>query len=195
MARGRVLHRRSSLSIASAGPDKASTLSTATRRLLDLGHRRISMLCRWPRRIPEPGKSERAFLKQLMEAGIEVSKFHLPDWDESKEGFLTMLNSLFGTTPPTALIVDEAFLFNATYYALSQRGLRIPEDVSLICTDSDPVFAWCQPSVAHMDWDYRPTIRRTVRWVNNVGHGKNDRRQTNTKAEFVEGGTIGPAKV
>jgi hypothetical protein len=27
-----------------------------------------------------------------------------------------------------------------------------------------------------------------------VSHGKDDRRQTLTKAEFVAGGTIGPAK-
>ena len=39
---------------------------------------------------------------------------------------------------------------------------------------------------------YRPVVRRVVRWVNNVARGKNDRRQTLTKAEFVEGGAIGP---
>jgi hypothetical protein len=43
-------------------------------------------------------------------------------------------------------------------------------------------------------WDYRPVVRRVVRWAANVSHGKDDRRQTLTKAEFVEGGTIGPAK-
>ncbi len=32
-----------------------------------------------------------------------------------------------------------------------------------------------------------------VRWVNNVALGKDDRSQTLTKAEFVEGGTVGPA--
>ena len=34
--------------------------------------------------------------------------------------------------------------------------------------------------------------RRIVRWADNVARGKDDRRQTLTKAEFVEGGTIGP---
>jgi len=31
-----------------------------------------------------------------------------------------------------------------------------------------------------------------VTWAANVSRGKEDRRQTMTKAEFVEGGTIGP---
>ena len=46
--------------------------------------------------------------------------------------------------------------------------------------------------VAHIGWDYRPTVRRVIRWVNNTALGKDDRRQSFTKAEFVEGGTIGP---
>ena len=70
----------------------------------------------------------------------------------------------------------------------------MPEDVSLICTDSDPNFAWCEPSIAHIRWDYLPVVRRIVRWAANVSIGKTDLRQTSTKAEFVEGGTIGPAK-
>ena len=105
-----------------------------------------------------------------------------------------MLDSLFGgPTPPTALILDEAFEFHATYHHLSRRGLKIPQDVSLVCTDADPGFAWCEPPVSHIRWDYRPVVRRIVRWANNVSHGKDSRRQTLTKAEFVEGGTIGPA--
>ena len=49
------------------------------------------------------------------------------------------------------------------------------------------------PSVAHIRWDYRPVLRRIVRWTNNIARGKEDRRQTSTKAEFVEGGTVGLA--
>jgi hypothetical protein len=35
-------------------------------------------------------------------------------------------------------------------------------------------------------------IRRIVRWSNNVSRGKDDKRKTLTKAEFIDGGTIGP---
>jgi hypothetical protein len=36
-------------------------------------------------------------------------------------------------------------------------------------------------------------VRRIVHWVNNVARGKDDLRQTLTKIEIVEGGTMGPA--
>ncbi len=48
--------------------------------------------------------------------------------------------------------------------------------------------------MAHISWDVRKAAQRAVRWAANVRRGKNDRRQTNIKAEFIEGGTIGPAK-
>jgi hypothetical protein len=37
-------------------------------------------------------------------------------------------------------------------------------------------------------------VRRVVRWADNVARGKEDRRQTLTKMEFIEGGTIGPVQ-
>ena len=95
--------------------------------------------------------------------------------------------------PPTAVIANESFLFNAVYHHLSNHGLRVPQDVSLICTELDRNHTWCRPSVAHIRWDHRPVMRRVVRWANNVARGNKDLRQTLTKATFVEGGTIGPA--
>ena len=95
-------------------------------------------------------------------------------------------------TPPTALIIQEAVLFAAAQQFLARRGLRVPEDVSLICTDADPTFAWCRPTVAYIGWDSRPVVRRIVRWAANLSSGKTDVRQVLTPAEFVPGGTIGP---
>ncbi len=185
--------RRGRVSIAAAGPNKAPPFAAATGRLIELGHRRISLVCRRQRRLPQPGPPERAFLDELVAHGILTGDFNLPDWEESKKGFVTLLDSLFGTTPPTALILEETFLYNAAHHFLAGRGLRVPKDVSLVCTDHDPDAAWCEPSVAHIRWDYRPVVRRVVRWAANISHGKQDLRQTLTKAEFVDGGTIGPA--
>lgn len=185
----------SGLPIASVVPDKAAVFADLTRRLVALGHNRITFLCRGQLRLPQPARTTSAFLDALKAAGIAIGTFNLPDWEESKEGFERILESLFGHTPPTALIPDEPLLYHAAVQFLMKRRLRVPEDVSLICTDADPGFAWCNPSVSHIRWDYRPVVHRIVRWANNVAKGKDDRRQTRTKAEFVEAGTVGPAPV
>jgi DNA-binding LacI/PurR family transcriptional regulator/DNA-binding transcriptional regulator YhcF (GntR family) len=181
------------LPLAGTKPDKIPPLIDAIRQLLSHGHRRISILCRRQHRLPQPAKWLRASLNELEAASITTGAFNIPDWEESPQGFVRLLESLFGgPTPPTALILDEAILYHAAYHHLAQRGLRVPDDVSLVCTDADLDFAWCQPSVAHIRWDYRPVLRRVVRWANNVAKGNDDRRQRFTKAEFVEGGTVGP---
>ena len=178
--------------MAGVGPDKTAVYRSVTKRLLELGHRRISLLARAERRVPTPGAVEQAFLDELGAHGIDPGSYHLPDWEETGDGLVTRLEALFRATPPTALIVDEPPFFFATMQFLMSRGLRVPHDVSVVCMDSDPYFTWLRPSVSHIAWDRRLVVRRIVRWAGNVASGKEDTTQTMTKAVFIEGGTVGP---
>jgi DNA-binding LacI/PurR family transcriptional regulator len=187
--------RRREMMIAGAGPNKAPAMRDVVRRLVKLGHRRIVFFVRSERRKPQPGALERAFLEELEAQGISTGAYHLPDWDESAEGLLGCLDGLFNVTPPTALIFDEAFLFASAQQHLAQKGILAPRDVSLVCCDPpEAALAWMRPSVAHIRWDHRPVVRRIVHWARNVSHGRKDLRQSETVAEFVDGGTIGPAR-
>ena len=184
--------RRRGLPLAGTGPDKPPAMAAATRRLIELGHRRIVLLNRAERRLPVPGATEQAFLATLKAHGITPSRYHLPDWEESIEGFHARLTELFRVTPPTALIISEAQFWVAALQFCAGRGLHVPADVSLVCTDGSSDFAWCLPPVSHIRWDTGPVLRRIIRWVTHVSRGVRDVRQTLTKAEFVEGGTIAP---
>jgi DNA-binding LacI/PurR family transcriptional regulator len=186
--------RRRDLPIAGAGPDKANAYREVVRHLVGLGHRRIVLVALSARRLPEPGLPERAFLSELDAHGIPTGTYHLPDWDECPEGLQRLMDSLIEMTPPTALLIDEAYLFHAVKHHLSATGLRIPDDVSLICTDPDRTFEWHLPSIAHIRWESDPLVRRILRWAENVACGREDRRQLSTQAEFVVGGTVGPLK-
>lgn len=179
--------------MAGAGPDKVDTYQEVVRRLVELGHRRVVMLALKMRRLPTPGAGERAFLDEMEAQGIPTSSYNLPDWEESPEGMRQVLDSLFQVTPPSALIVDEAFLFHAVKYHLSRQKIAVPEDVSLICTDPSRTFVWCQPEISHIAWDSKPVVQRIVQWAHNISRGKKDVQQTVTPAIFVEGGTIGAA--
>lgn len=184
--------QRQGLRIAGFGPDKVPAYAAATRQLIGLGHTRIVLLCRRIRRLPSPGLSERAFLEELNAAGIKTGEYNLPDWVEYDGGFQKCLESLFRVTPPTALVVDEAPWFVATLQFLAQRGIRVPADVSLVCTDDDAAFAGCAPPIARMAWDPGPLVRRIVAWAAHVSRGKSDLRQTTTPSVFIPGGTMAP---
>ncbi|BCX46293.1 hypothetical protein HAHE_02010 [Haloferula helveola] len=188
-----VFGRRRGLPIAGAGPDKTGAMRKAVSRLAGLGHVRIVLLTRTDRRLPVPGASETAFLESLEEMGIAGGDYNLPSWEDHPEDFQRVLNSLFAVSPPTAIIVDTVELYLSTQQFLLKQGLAVPRDVSLVCTDSSPVFDWCQPRIAHIHWDTRPLVRRVVRWAANVSKRRRDLRQSLIRATLVEGGTIAPA--
>jgi len=114
---------------------------------------------------------------------------------DNPQGFLHYLNSLFQRTPPTALIIDAKELFDATQQFLVHHGIRLPQDTSIVCSDPHPTFAWCHPTIAHIRYDSNIWVRNTMRWVNKLARGENDRSQMIRKSKFVEGGTIGPVKI
>jgi len=186
--------RMRKLVIAGAGLDMPTACAAATRELIGLGHRRIVLVSPRMHRLPEPGATDRACLDEMEAHGIQTGPYNLPTWDENIQGFQNLLESLFRTTPPTALVVDGVPLFAALQQFLGRRGIRAPEDVSLVSTDFDPGFAWCQPSIAHIRWDTRLVVRRIVRWVDHVAKGRRDLGQTFIPAEFVAGGSVGPVK-
>jgi len=180
---------KAGLPIAGISPFKGPL---AVRRLIALGHRRIVMLVRGERLKPKPALYEQAFLDEIQNHGIIAGAYNLPDWGNSPEEFYRCLDSLFQLSPPTALLVSEPKLFIAARDYLSQRGIIAPRDISMACDDPDESFTWCKPAIAHFRWDTAPVSRRILRWAEHVDHGKEDRRQSYVKAEFYEGGTIGP---
>lgn len=189
-----VIGRLASVDIAGVGTLKTPAMDQAVKRLVELGHRRIVMMTRPERRRPTPGLFERNFLESLAASGIPVGSYHLPDWDNHPASFGQCLDALFAHTPPTAIFFSEVPLYVSALHHFCARGIRVPQDVSMICHDPDPAFDWGNPAVAHFDWDTRLLTRHVLRWVRRVSQGKASRRQQLIKAKFIEGGTIGPAK-
>jgi hypothetical protein len=55
-----------------------------------------------------------------------------------------------------------------------------------------PYFRRYQPSISHTLTNYNAMVNRIVRWASNINQGKEDIGQKRIKAEFIEGGSIGP---
>lgn len=188
-----IFGRRRSVPIASVGPDKVAALHASVSRLVELGHRRIVLMAREERRHPYPGHVEAKFLEALEHHGITPGAFHLPEWKDDPGSFHKCLESLFEHTPPTALIFDEAQFYVAGLQHLAQMKLSPPGDVSLVSCDNHAIFDWCRPSVSHIQWGGDPIVDRVILWLRQIAKGINQRKAWFTPAEFIEGGSIGPA--
>jgi len=162
--------------IPSFGPDKVPAVRIAVQRLVELGHRRIVMLCLSVGRTPKPSYMKRAFFKELETQGIQTGPYNLPDWEENRVGFQKSLDSLFGLTPPTALVIDESALLSARLQFCTKRGLQIPRDFSLVSSARDVSFEWCHQSISHISRPVHPITKRIVEWADNVTHGKISRK-------------------
>jgi DNA-binding LacI/PurR family transcriptional regulator len=184
--------RKGNLSIASTGPDKLPAFLSATRHLVSMGHRRIVFITPEPNRRPNPARVPRAFLNELTAHGIPTGEFNLPDWKETPEGFANLLQELFRSTPPTAMIIDEVPKVIAAMQFLLQRGIKVPEQVSLVSTDHDRL-GWCHPGIAHIKWDAAKISTHILRWIRAVEKGKDHRKTIYIPAEFIPGGSIGAA--
>ncbi len=184
--------RTGGLKIARTGPDHVPAILSATRELIALGHRRIVLINLKTRRNPTHGKVERAFLHEMAAHKIPTGDYNMPDWKETPEGFSALLESLFHSTPPTALIIDEQTRLLATMQFLLRVGIQVPKQVSLVASDEQSL-DWCHPGFAHLTWDNAPIIRRVVRWVAAVGRGRGDCKTINYPAKFISGGSIGAA--
>lgn len=184
--------RHHGMTMARVEPDRSVAYAGLANELIGLGHRKMVMMARHGRRMPTPGPNEQTFLDVLGQNGIQVSSYHLPDWVETGAGYQEALERLFKLTPPTAIIVDDVSLFTVTLQFLAGRGLKVPADVSLACTENEQSLGWCEPEVSHISWNRDEMINRVLKWAKRISMGKPDVGATSCKAWFVRGGTIGP---
>ena len=92
---------------------------------------------------------------------------------------------------PAEVAANTPLLF-AVMNFLVRRGIRVPDQVSLLTTDLDATLEWCHPAIAHMRWNEAPVIRHTLRWAAAVRRGTVDRKVHFSPAEFVPAASIGP---
>ena len=164
------------------------------RRLLALGHKRIVMICLSHLRQPVPSAYVSRFTAELDTHQIPWSyPFNVPEWEETPAGFRALLTRLFAVSPPTALMIDETPRLMAALGFLAERGLRVPEQVSLFVGQWDSSLAWTDPPIAHVHWDDSPLVRRVVHWLDAAAKGCPDRKTVLFPAEFVPGGSIAAA--
>ncbi len=185
----------SGLPIASISLDYISVYKQLLEKLISLGHQRIVSLSREnkPTEIEIQLARPNIIAQTLSAHGLSFSSYNWPCFENDPAKLHRCLDRLFRGTPPSAFIVDEPFLATVVYHHLLQRGLKVPGDVSLFCSEPATTLGWGQTVISHLNWSNKATVRPVLRWINNVALGREDLSHSLIKVDYVEGDTIGPA--
>lgn len=185
----------SGLPLAAISLDFRVVFKRVIEKLISLGHRRIVCLSRenkpteYERQLASPGPVAQA----LSAHGLSFSSYNWPCFENDPVKLHRCLDRLFHGTPPSAFVVDESFLATVVYHNLIQRGLKVPEDISMFCGDPATTLGWSQTVFSHLNWSNKAMVRPTLRWIKNVALGREDLSHSLVKVDYVEGDTIGPA--
>ncbi|MGH2617477.1 MAG: LacI family DNA-binding transcriptional regulator [Thermomicrobiales bacterium] len=119
--------------------DNALGIALAVEHLVGLGHRRIGFVSWRPRSLTNRQERLQGYADALAAHGIEFEPaligFAEDGWSDGVDRTLELLS---GLDPPTAIISASSMLNLQVLAAIKRRGLRVPEDISVVGYDDSP---------------------------------------------------------
>jgi LacI family transcriptional regulator len=107
----------------------------ATNHLLELGHRRVAMIS-GPRHLSNARKRLQGFRKTLRSAQLVVPHEYIEFGDfREQSGRIAAAKLLSNEVPPTAILVANNEMMAGALFAIRQRRIKVPRDLSLIGFD------------------------------------------------------------
>lgn len=133
------------------------------------GHQRICLLIQEPQYAGDR-ESEAGFEEGLQVAAARGASGYIQRHDGSREGLLKALDRLVTARQrPQALIIARSSCALTVCTALLQRGLRIPQDMALICRDDDSFLDESVPQIARYSVTASTFAKRIFRLVRQPG--------------------------
>lgn len=119
----------------------------ATRHLIELGHRRIAHIAGMGTQADAVRRKE-GFLQAHADAGLPVEPRLIVEGNFMESGGTQAMHQLLDTGVPfTALFCANDQTAWGALLALQRRGLRVPDDVSLVGFDDLPPSAYMSPPI------------------------------------------------
>ncbi|MFC6023375.1 LacI family DNA-binding transcriptional regulator [Plantactinospora solaniradicis] len=164
-----LLNAISSESLPCVLPDDERAGRTVTTALIEQGHRdRIALIGRnrLKERDPEVSLAPPARLRGIRDtlsasgAALYAEAF-CSDW-LPEHGYAAMRTLLRKPDRPSAVICMNDRLAFGAYQALGEAGLAVPDDISLVSFDDDPIAAWLRPGLSTAALPHEQMGRRAV---------------------------------
>lgn len=134
-------------------------VADATRYLIGLGHRRIGLVA-GPHGFRSAAERRAGFELAIAEAGIKLPRSLIAEGSYRFDSGLAAGDRLLDVSPrPTAIVASNDEMAAGVLHAAKQRGLSVPDDLSLIGFDDTPIAAHIWPPLTTVRWPIIPMAR------------------------------------
>lgn len=128
--------------------DNARCAHLAVSHLTALGHRRIAHVTHAPLNIAAARQRLRGYREALEHAGILYDDTQVREGDFTDESGYTAAQPLLDQEwPPTAIFAGNDIVALGVLKAIRERGLRVPDDMSLVGFDDIPLISHLEPGL------------------------------------------------
>jgi len=158
-----------------------------TRRLLELGHRRIGLIVGMGD--TTSGKERLAgYMRALQEAGLPVDPALIQTGRYTPATGVAAANALLSLPePPTAIFVANHESSVGVLRVISERGLSIPDDLSVLFYEDSPWFEWQRPAISVVDSGAAELANLAVdRLMQRLGGVANSGREYRVGSRLIE---------
>jgi LacI family transcriptional regulator len=134
-------------------------VAEATRHLIELGHSRIGFVS-GPHGFRSAAERRAGFEQAIHESGIKLPRSLVADGTYRFDSGIAAGDRLLDVSPrPTAIICSNDEMAAGVMHAARQRGLSVPDDLSLIGFDDTPIAAHIWPPLTTVRWPIIPMAR------------------------------------
>ena len=126
-----------------------------TRHVLEMGHRRIAYIHGSDAAVTDI--RVKSFLRTMGEAGVSVpDEYLVRGWYHDPAKTRSAVERLLDVSPrPTCILMSDDYAALGGIEAITARGLRIPQDISVAGFDGVPLLQMCQPRLTTVIQDTR----------------------------------------
>ena len=140
--------------------DQRHGAKLATQHLIDLGHRNICKIS-GPLNWYDARLRHEGWLATLHESGLTPGLSFEGDWTAAR-GYAAMQQLLDTETGFSAVVVGNDQMALGALRALRERGLKVPDDISVVGFDDVPEAAYFEPPLTTVRQDFKALGQQSI---------------------------------
>ena len=144
--------------------DDEGSARRASRHLIDLGHQRIGFLAGSPDYSLSRWRID-GWTAEMTAAGLATDGLLVEGDFTYASGASAARQLLDGANPPTAIIASSDQMALATLEVARDKGLGVPDQLSIVSFDNTPVVRFTQPALTAVDQSVAETASRAVELI------------------------------